>query len=340
MNEIDYYIEKVNKSNGLTEDKKKYYKELIYQIDTDKYPVILNSFHLSNLCGLKWNIIKNLINNNVDCYHKFYITKKDRVSKREILAPSKELSHVQKYIKESILDNVTISDSCYGFVKGRNIKDNASEHLNSEVVLNIDLKDFFPSVSSDRVYFIFNKICKYDKNLSYCLTKLVTYRNVLPQGACTSPIIANIVSYKLDLRLSNLAEKMNIIYTRYADDITFSGDKKVVNKKLFELLKRIIEDEGFYVNNKKVHFSYNFNRQEVTGLTINDGKVSANSKYIRKIRQELYYIKKYGLENHLYITNTRNSFFLEHLKGKIMFVRDIDKEKGNELLDIYNDLSV
>jgi hypothetical protein len=216
---------------------------------------------------------------------------------------------------------------------------NAEQHLYTEVVLNIDLKDFFPSIDSQRIYYIFNKICKYDKTLSYCLTRIVTYENRLPQGACTSPIISNIVAYKLDYRLFKLAQKNNIKYTRYADDITFSGNSNIITKKLYSLIKKIIEEEGFKVNERKVHFSSKSFRQEVTGLTINNNKVTVNSKYVKKIEQELYYIKKYGLENHIKYAEIKNGFYLEHLKGKIMFVWSIDKEKGNKLLLKFNDLN-
>lgn len=340
FNQLEKYILDIEKAEKLGEDKKKYYKEIAKKIDEKGFPIILNSYHLSNLCGIKWDILRTLIDNNISSYHRFYITKKDKISKREILAPSKELSCVQKYIKESILDRVKLNNSCFGFVKAKNIKLNAECHLNSEMILNIDLKDFFPSIDSKRIYCIFNKICGYDKALSYCLTKLVTYKDMLPQGACTSPVISNIVAYKLDLRLSNLAKKVNVNYTRYADDITFSGDKSKITKKFYNYIKNIIEEEGFNVNEKKVHLSSKSYRQEVTGLIINNGKVSVDSKYIRKIRQELYYIKKFGLDNHIEESNIKNGFYVEHLKGKILFVWSIDKEKGQKLLEEFNSLKL
>lgn len=340
INQLEKYILDIENSKKLSEEKKEYYKLTAKRLDKNGFPIILNSYHLSNLCGVKWNVVKRLIDDNVCSYHKFYITKKDKVSKREILAPSEELSYVQKYIKESILEKVKLSNSCYGFVRTKNIKMNAEYHLNSEVILNIDLKDFFPTIDSRRIYYIFNKICGYDKSLSYCLTRLVTYRNCLPQGACTSPIISNIVSYKLDLRLSKLAKSNNVKYSRYADDITFSGDKKSITKKFYCFVKKIIEDEGFKVNEKKVHLSSKGFRQEVTGLIINNDKVSVDNKYIRKIRQELYYIKKFGVASHIEKSNIENSFYVEHLKGKILFVLSIDKEKGQTLLEEFNSLNL
>ena len=340
MNEYKEYERKILSANKLSNEKKQYYLNVASRLSKNGFPIILNSYHLSNLCGIKWNVIRVLIDDNVKSYHKFYITKKDRKSKREILSPTRELSFIQKFIKESILEKVKISDCSYGFVKNRNIFSNATRHLGAEKVLNIDLKDFFPSISSDRVYYIFNKICGYDKTMSYCLTKLVTYRNMVPQGACTSPLISNIVSFMLDIRLSKLAEKYGVCYTRYADDITFSGASDKINQRFYKFVKMIIEDEGFRVNPKKVHFCSKFNRQEVTGLIINNNKVSVNKNYIRKIRQEFYYIKKFGVENHIKNAHIGNAFYIEHLKGKIMFVRSIDKKKGELLLKEFNDLNL
>lgn len=338
INEVKKYSMAIDSALTLSEEKKAYYKNIVNRLHNNGFPIVLNSYHLSNLCGIKWDVLKNLIEDNSYDYHKFYITKKDKVSKREILVPSKELSFIQKYIKENILDKVEISGYSYGFAKNKNIKKNAEIHLNSNVVLNIDLKDFFPSIDSRRVYYIFYKICGYDKTMSYCLTKLVMYKNKLPQGACTSPIISNIVSYKLDLRLGNLAAANNMKYTRYADDITFSGEK--ITKKFYLLVKQIITEEGFKVNDKKVHLSSKAYKQEVTGLIINNNKVSVDRKYIRKIKQELYYIKKYGLDNHIEKSGIKNSFYVEHLKGKILFIKSIDEEKGIELLKEFNDLKL
>lgn len=340
MDNYNKYKEKILNAGKLSQEKKDYYLNVAKRVYNNGFPIILNSYHLSNLVGIKWNILKKLIDDNVSSYHKFYITKKDRVSKREILAPSQELSYVQKYICTEILNKVRISDACYGFVLGKSIIDNAKKHLNSEIILNIDLKDFFPSISSDRVYYIFNKLCGYDKALSFCLTKLVTYRNMVPQGACTSPTISNIVLYMLDIRLLKLSEKNNINYTRYADDITFSGTKKQINHKFYSLVKKIVDDEGFKINDKKVHFSSRSQRQEVTGLIINNGNIRIKKNYIRKIEQELYYIGKFGLENHIKNMGIYNAFYVEHLKGKIMFVREVDIDKGNKLLEKFNFLNL
>ena len=164
------------------------------------------------------------------------------------------------------------------------------------------------------------------------------YKQGLPQGACTSPILSNIVTYKLDLRLSKLADKLGINYSRYADDISFSGNASIINKSFLELIKKIVEDCGYKLNEKKTRFQTRSVRQEVTGLIVNNEKISINKNYERELRQELYYIKKYGLIEHKNRKNIYNKFYKEHIKGKIMFIYSIDKLKGEKYLKEYNDI--
>jgi len=336
--DYEKYRELVESCNALHDEGKT--KELLDRIDiiaAKKQNVILNSYHLSNLIGIKWNYLKAIIKKPEKYYHNFYILKKTG-GKRQINVPNEGLATCQKYIKENILDKINIHECANGFANSRSIITNAQKHINKEVILNIDLKDFFPSINSKKIFYVFNKLCGYDSNISYCLTKLVMYKGGLPQGACTSPVLSNIVSYKMDIRLSKLAEKLDIAYTRYADDITFSGNKNVINNNLLSIVTKIIEECGYKINDKKTRFQTKNSRQEVTGLIVNNGKVSIPKQYIKKIRQELYYIEKYGIINHKQYTNIYNKFYKEHIKGKIMFVYSIDKKYGQQLIQKYNEL--
>ena len=271
-------------------------------------------------------------------YYNFSISKKSG-GKRIISMPDRELLIVQQKIKEKILDNVIIHKNAFGFVRNRSIIDNAKMHLNQEMVLNLDLKDFFPSIHKGRVFYIFKNICNYDNNTSYCLTKLTTYKNSIPQGAPTSPVISNIVAFMMDVRLSKIADKFNINYTRYADDITFSGNNENTNKSLLKIVKDIIEDCGFNINKKKTRFASYAGRQEVTGLIVNNKEISIPNNYIKKIRQELYYIKKYGLKGHREKVGFTNKYYKDHMLGKILFVNQIDSKKGRKLLNEFNTIN-
>ena len=319
------------------EEKEKLIKKVIYEEKT-KVPFIMNTYHLSNILGIKWKDLKNIINNSDKLYYNFSISKKSG-GKRIISMPNKELLIVQKKIQEKILDNVIIHKNAFGFVKNKSIIDNAKMHLNKEMILNMDLKDFFPSIHRGRVFYIFKNICNYDNNTSYCLTKLTTYKNSIPQGAPTSPVISNIVAFMLDVRLSKIADKFNINYTRYADDITFSGNKENINKSLLKIVNDIIEGCGFKVNKKKTRFASYAGRQEVTGLIVNNKEISVPNDYIKKIRQELYYVKKYGLKGHREKVGFTNKYFKDHMLGKILFVNQIDSKKGKKLLNEFNKIN-
>lgn len=337
-NEYEEYIKKVKKEENLSGDKKAQYIEDINILKNKGMPVILNSYHFSNIVGIRWNDIKYIIDSIEKQYHIFFVSKKYSSSKRVISAPNEKIKFLQNWIKENILEKVNISGAAYGFVNNKNIIENAKLHLNQEMVLNIDLKDFFPSIGVRRIYYVYNKLCGYNKNISYILTKISVYKGELPQGSPISPILSNIVTYKLDKRLKSLAIKNNINYSRYADDMTFSGQSNKVNDHFYSIVKKIIEEEGFAINTEKVRFAGKGRRQEVTGLVVNGQTVAVSKNYLREIRQELYYIKKFGLENHREKREFNNLFYRDHLKGKIMFVRMVDKKKGEEFLEMYNDI--
>ena len=339
FNNVEYikYRDKIKSNEKYSVDKKVNYLNRLEVLKECNSLIILNSFHFSNLVGIKWKLLKKIINNTDDFYYNFEISKKSG-GKRKINVPSKPLALCQKFIKEEILDNIKIHNASHGFSFNRSIISNAKMHLNREIVLNIDLKDFFPSISRKKVFYVFNVLCGYDNDLSHCLTKLVMYNDGLPQGACTSPILSNIVSYKMDLRLQKLAQKLNIVYTRYADDITFSGSRNVINDKFLHVVTGIVNECGYLINDKKTRFQTQYGKQEVTGLLVNNEKVSVPNHYLKRIRQELYYIDKFGLKEHKKNCNIYNKYYKEHLKGKIMFVYSIDKEKAVKLLEKYNSI--
>lgn len=327
---MKYYENYINNLQ-ITDERKKELLEKVRFEEKTKVPFIMNTYHLSNILGIKWNNFKQIINDSNKQYYDFTISKKSG-GKRKISMPNKELLIIQKKIQENILNYVPIHKNAYGFVKGKSIKENAERHLNKEKILNIDLKDFFPSIHSGRVFYIFKNLCNYDNNVSYCLTKLTTYRNNIPQGAPTSPIISNIVAYMLDIRLSNIADKFKITYTRYADDITFSGKKENINDSLLKIVNNIVKDCGFNINEKKTRFASYAERQEVTGLIVNNNEIAIPNNYIREIRKEIYYVKKYGIKEHRKKVGFRNQYYKDHLLGKILFVKQINNAKGEKLL--------
>jgi retron-type reverse transcriptase len=236
-------------------------------------------------------------------YTQFNIPKKSG-GVRTISAPSKTLKHILRGVNIILQSVFEPAGYVMGFTPGRSIITNAELHKNSDYVFNIDLKDFFPSINKSRVWVCltlppFNLNSKVaDVIAGLCTMKEgegSDIRYVLPQGAPTSPMLTNIVCRKLDRRLAGLAKKFNLKYSRYADDITFSGDKYVFGENgcFRKELARIIADQNFTINEEKTRLQRYWERQEVTGLVVSD-KVNVPREYIRNLRDILYIWQKYG----------------------------------------------
>ena len=201
--------------------------------------------------------------------------------------------------------------------------------MNKECVISLDIKDFFPSVSFETVFRIFNYY-GYTKELSFLFAKLCTYENYLPQGSPASPWISNISCLKIDKRLSRLAQTYEADYSRYADDITFSGSKHI--GKIISISKKILQEEGFAINDKKTRIAYKKDRQEVTGLIVNNTDVRVNKKYKKSVWQEIYYCKKFGVSNHLKHIECNKAFYKEHLYGKAYFIHMVEPTEGRKMI--------
>lgn len=204
-------------------------------------------------------------------YRQFTIPKRSG-GHRRILAPQKELKSVQRRILRRLLALLVSHPAATGFERGRSIVTNASRHLGRAVVVRMDLRDFFESTSARRVRRFFRRI-GWNRPAARRLGELCTHRGALPQGAPTSPRLANLVNYRLDTRLNNLAAAFGATYTRYADDLVFSFDvdKRTQTKRLINLVKLIVREEGYRMHTRrKLHIRRRHQQQRVTGLVVND----------------------------------------------------------------------
>ena len=189
--------------------------------------------------------------------------------------------------------------------------------------MKLDIKNFFESISFLDVYESCFPIEYFPKSVGMLLTYLCTYDEHLTQGSPTSAYISNLVMKNFDEVLGKWCEEKNINYTRYSDDMTFSGgfNPTEVITKVREMLLKL----GLHLNNDKIHVVDKSHNQSVTGIVVNE-KVQVSSNYRRKIRQEIYYIKKFGLKSHLhrikYSGNERA--YLNQLYGKILYVLQIN----------------
>jgi RNA-directed DNA polymerase len=221
----------------------------------------------------------------VNHYIKFYVPKKSG-GKRLISAPMPRLKAVQHWILQNILNCVKVHTAVNGFANGKSIVTNANVHAGNAFVLNMDVKDFFPSVPYSRVKRLLQKL-GYSEKIASILALLCTEaptneveldgkryfvqkgQRVLPQGSPASPALTNIICYRLDCRLQGLANKLQCTYTRYADDISFSGGESVNTQQLIWRIKKILQDEGFTAHPDKIKLMKKGYRQEVTGVIVN-----------------------------------------------------------------------
>ena len=237
-------------------------------------------------------------------YHHFSIPKKSG-GQRHISAPSRGLLHILYYVNIMLKAVYQPSDYAMGFVEGRNVVDNASRHIGQNYVFNTDLENFFPSIAQPRVWKRFQLApFNFNQQIASILAGLCCIREkledgkftyILPQGAPTSPLITNAICDKLDRRLSGLAHRFGLHYSRYADDITFSSMHNVYQEdgKFQTELKRIIEDQSFRMNIGKTRLQKLGQHQEVTGLTVSN-RVNTSSEYVAEIRNLLHIWEKYG----------------------------------------------
>ncbi|MTI71456.1 MAG: RNA-directed DNA polymerase [Firmicutes bacterium] len=320
------------KNNMLTEEYDKEYIDLCisyaYNLEKNGFPVIFDSTHLAMLIGIKVKELYSYYELAQSLYKKIIIPKKTG-GNRILNAPCENLKYIQKWILDNILNNSESLDVSTGFVQGKSIVDNAKQHIGKECVINLDIKNFFPSIRYIQIYNIFRSF-GYTRHLCMVFTGLCTYKNVLPQGAPTSPLLSNLVCKRLDTKLLDLANHIGASYTRYADDITFSGEKVIT--KYIKLIKRVIKEEYFQVNEKKVRVQFKHHRQMVTGLVVNT-KLSVPKKTKRYLRQQIYYAKKYGVNNSLDRQEVSKSNYEGHLFGLAYFIKMVEPKNGVEFIE-------
>ena len=237
--------------------------------------------------------------NNPKRYVSFQIPKKKPGEFRTIDAPNPTLKTIQQCLNHVFQLLYTPNNAAVGFAKGRSVVSGARVHLHQRYVYNIDLKDFFPSITSGRLFKrLQSKPFGLNAEMASLVTDLCCDKQVLPQGAPTSPTITNFICERLDRKLLKLATAYNLRYTRYADDITFSGMQNVFadNGRFCQSMRHIIEDEEhFKINEDKTRLSHRGERQEVTGLIVND-KPNVSRKYVRQLRTMLHNWEKMGYE--------------------------------------------
>ena len=321
---------------GIKEETSSQYIEYIDSLLENNVPIIFNFDHLCLLLGRTNEYLSSVVNSPESHYREFSI-KKRKGGYRKINAPYPALLEMQYWIYNNILKKISINSSAHGFVHKKSILTNSKIHLEQNHLLKLDLTDFFPSIEINRIIFIFKQL-GYTSRVSFYLASICCYEESLPQGAPTSPVLSNIVSRKLDSRLIKFSKKFELKYTRYADDLTFSG--KRIPAKFIEYISTIVSDEGFEVNHSKTRLYQSRSKRIVTGISVLGKELKVPREYKRKLKQELHFIRKFGFESHVSKKKIRKHNYLFSITGKVNFWLSVEPKNqfaldSKDMLDKY-----
>jgi len=239
---------------------------------------------------------------------------------RQIAHPIPSLRAIQRWVLRHILDRLQVTSSCYGFERGSSLRVHAAQHIGARAVLSLDLKDFFPSVSIARAVRVF-RASGYDPPGALVLAGLCTLSGALPQGAPTSPKLANLACFRLDRRLSGLAAQRGLVYTRYADDLSFSGPSAAALVKVQPIVGYIVRDCGFRLNSKKTRLLGASRARTITGLVLTDTGVGIGRRRLRELRARIHRVHANGSVEEL-----------ASIQGWLDFISDVDLDRYRTLI--------
>ncbi|MDX2306542.1 MAG: retron St85 family RNA-directed DNA polymerase [Microscillaceae bacterium] len=282
----------------------------------------------------------------IDHYTRFQIPKR-KGGFRTISAPKSKMRIAQKWVLENILSKVPVHESAMAFLEGKSIVDNAERHLHKNLLIRLDLKDFFPSIKFPRVKGLF-KSFGYSPGMATIFALLCTDAmrlgaslgdkkyyvalgdRYLPQGSCTSPAISNIICRKLDNRLSKLAQSMGWTYSRYADDLVFSHeDKDAELKNILGLTKKIIADENFILNEEKTLVMRPHQRQTVTGIVVNHDELRISRRDLRRFRAFLHQYEQVGQQA---MSEKLGKNAIQYGRGYLAFIQMVNPQQAEKII--------
>lgn len=359
-------LEKIHRTENWRKEKAdsivyigKGYSSLLYEKESNeekllaqKIPLIKDDKALAEFLGIEYKKLRFLVYHRdvvtVDHYHRFTIPKK-KGGERNIAAPKSILKNAQRKILEDILSKIPVSDYAHGFLIGKSVVTGAIAHITEKaegneikLIVNMDLENFFPTITFERVRGLFKAfgysgyiasmlamICTYCERMEVEVRGEIKYvktsNRLLPQGSPASPMITNIICVKLDKRLSGLAYTYNCAYTRYADDMSFSfmDETNDLNVGRFMgLVSKIIEEEGFNINKKKTRFLRKNNRQCITGIVINNEEIGVPKKWIKTLRAAIYNANK--LKNNGEVVPAKT---INEISGMVSWVKSVNVER-------------
>lgn len=302
----------------------------------------------------EYRLLSEMLADTSGYYIHTPIPKRNGGGYRHIYKVDEDLAFYQRNIKQYILDVIDAkytSRYAYAYRKRISVVTNARTHAGHDYLVKMDIKDFFDSTRQSKVFEIFSKYTGYNKEVKTVLTKLVCHDGHLNQGSCTSPQLANLALADFDRTVAMYCDASGITYSRYCDDLAFSSEQEFDAKTLIGFVTDQLRKEHYRPNFKKTRVYKKGSRHIVTGIVVNNRRIRVPSEYKHNLRQELYYIKKFGITSHLEHKNpdgfgsvfaspeTRHEeSYLNMLIGRAEFASMVDR-RDRELKQIVYELN-
>ena len=274
-------------------------------------PPIVSPRCLAVLFGYSTGFVQTLSQNSWKYYRTFTISQGKK--RRKIQAPKVALKVIQKWFGYHLSDAVAVDDNVFGFIPGKSAPAAAMQHVNAKWVYSVDIKDFFPSTPKDVVEKALIQT-GYSDVSAFLLSGLLCYKNALAQGSPASPILSNLVFMEMDLQLKNIADENNVRFTRYADDIVFSG-KEEFPENIKGQVKDLFKDTCWDLSDEKEYYAEIPKRLKVHGLLVHGDKPRLTKGYRNKIRAYKHLLSKERIKED----------DISRIKGHVKYAESIDR---------------
>jgi len=344
--------------------------EQIASVNPQLFP-LLSLNHLSHVTGLSYGFLRESVGRRAGRYRHFYMRKKipGRRNLRMISVPDRKTRICQRWISENILSVAQPHSSSFAYHPDSNSVWAAQVHVNARWLVKVDVLDFFHSITEHQVYEVFRSL-GYARLLSFEMARLCTMANermpkdranekyldavidsyysphlgILPQGAPTSPMLSNLVMRGTDRKLTELAAKVGMRYSRYADDIVFSCENDRTRSEINctkRSILQILNEEGFRPNLRKTVVRGPADRKVVLGLLVDGPRPRLTKEFKDNIRLHLYYLRhpNHGPASHAKSRNTSVSRLHHHIFGLICWARAVDPSYGLEILSEFESVA-
>lgn len=300
-------------------------------------PLLIDDTSMAFHLGIRTKTLWWLVISRDKQYDVFKIPKSNGKSFRNIQSPKPKMKYVQKSILVNVLERLPLGTQVGAYVPGRSCMDTAKQHVGKESIISLDLKDFFPSITTAMIRNYFKRQ-GYGHRVSSLLASLMTYKNFVPQGAPTSGYIANLVAQEnLDKPLMHELAKIDpgFVYTRYSDDIDISHNEFQTPERISEIMKmvnKVVKNAGLRLKAEKTHVDHYYRKQKVLGMVVNK-KLNVDKVEFKRLQSIVHHLLCHGDSWQFFVRSEPMSLgrVITYAKGKIQYYSQINPDKANKL---------